>query len=293
MKKKQTKITTDVVQKFPNGNKPPIELAKLIDIFRLIKPNTEIPNFNDIFEFIRDRRRTKTVGDEPIISVGTPGLKFKKICGRNYFYWDWWAIRAAWRWTLVRSRNSDQWGVKDLIAYILNILPQELERKEVDAYKLLIEYTYQYDIVRKIIKGKDYLINQPKNKEQAKYKYPLEMEKTLSRLRELMPINIDHPDQNFLNVESEYKALSLEGTGAILKIVSHVSLTDDGRLNFRNSPIIELLKIIKIDRLRICEICNHIYWAYRLNAQTCSIKCADARRQRNYRKSKGGTNDTL
>jgi hypothetical protein len=34
------------------------------------------------------------------------------------------------------------------------------------------------------------------------------------------------------------------------------------------------------DRIRICEVCGHVFWAFRLDSQTCSRQCSDVRRQR-------------
>ena len=52
-------------------------------------------------------------------------------------------------------------------------------------------------------------------------------------------------------------------------------------------PLIETaLKGVSSDRLRICLICEKIFWASRLDSYACSKKCNSVRRVRNLRKKK-------
>ncbi len=46
----------------------------------------------------------------------------------------------------------------------------------------------------------------------------------------------------------------------------------------------ELIGHFEADRLRICEICNRLFWAKRKESKTCSAKCFNNFRQQLYRK---------
>lgn len=39
----------------------------------------------------------------------------------------------------------------------------------------------------------------------------------------------------------------------------------------------------EIDRLRVCEVCERVFWAVRKDSKTCSAQCANRLRVRNYR----------
>ncbi|HEV2882846.1 MAG TPA: hypothetical protein VGX24_16340 [Pyrinomonadaceae bacterium] len=50
-----------------------------------------------------------------------------------------------------------------------------------------------------------------------------------------------------------------------------------------NTVFFEAIKGIDPDRLRICEVCSHIFWAKRKDAETCSPNCLNVLRQRRFR----------
>lgn len=65
-----------------------------------------------------------------------------------------------------------------------------------------------------------------------------------------------------------------------------LNFSDDGKIEFRSNPLIELLQGRNSDRLRICPICDFIFWAYRNNQKWCSTKCKDVHFQRERRQDK-------
>lgn len=74
------------------------------------------------------------------------------------------------------------------------------------------------------------------------------------------------------------RALILTYIKGAMTIVLH----PNNSIGLGTSPF-ELFAIDDQQRLKSCEMCNKIFWAYRLDAHTCSEKCANRRRQRNYR----------
>lgn len=63
-----------------------------------------------------------------------------------------------------------------------------------------------------------------------------------------------------------------------------VFIGENNRVNVESrSPIFDAIEGIDADRLRICQICGHIFWASRKNSQGCSKLCVNALYQRNLR----------
>lgn len=57
----------------------------------------------------------------------------------------------------------------------------------------------------------------------------------------------------------------------------------EGKISFQLTEIISLLDGLEADRLRICKICNNIFWAFRKDAQGCSVQCNQTYRTRKWR----------
>lgn len=57
----------------------------------------------------------------------------------------------------------------------------------------------------------------------------------------------------------------------------------DGKITFQTDKVIRALEGIDIKRLRICEVCNRIFWANRLEKIGCSDKCNQTLRTRRKR----------
>jgi len=74
--------------------------------------------------------------------------------------------------------------------------------------------------------------------------------------------------------------------------VGHLSLlvmpaiTRDNKIAWKsNTNIRDITQGMEADRLRVCEVCNHIFWAYNKNSETCSKPCLNILRQRKYLKA--------
>lgn len=65
---------------------------------------------------------------------------------------------------------------------------------------------------------------------------------------------------------------------------SSVNLTVvEGKITFQTTDIIRLLEGLESSRLRLCKVCNNIFWAFRRDAQGCSVQCNQTYRTRKWR----------
>ena len=61
-------------------------------------------------------------------------------------------------------------------------------------------------------------------------------------------------------------------------------ITEDNKIEVTsNTAFFEIIRGIEADRLRVCEVCNRIFWAKRKDAETCSPNCLNVLRQRRFR----------
>ncbi len=67
-------------------------------------------------------------------------------------------------------------------------------------------------------------------------------------------------------------------------LIIHYYIDEVGKISFGNSDFIKALSGADAARLKICPICDDIFWARRIEAQTCSTKqCSNNFHQRNLR----------
>lgn len=59
----------------------------------------------------------------------------------------------------------------------------------------------------------------------------------------------------------------------------------DKKICISPDSVLGSISNLNLTRLRICRICRKVYWAYRLDAQTCSQKCAQTYRTRKWREN--------
>lgn len=68
-------------------------------------------------------------------------------------------------------------------------------------------------------------------------------------------------------------------------IPATISITPQGKALAKSDlKLLNAINSIEFDRLRVCEICNQIFWANYKNSFTCSTPCLNALRQRRHRK---------
>lgn len=93
---------------------------------------------------------------------------------------------------------------------------------------------------------------------------------------------IVHSTNDLENIGKSRSFEHIDERAPIILEVS-VNLSKDGKINFLNNKIAEALQGIPAERLRFCPICNHIFWAYRLDQNWCSKKCSDVHFQKQRR----------
>jgi predicted nucleic acid-binding Zn ribbon protein len=61
-------------------------------------------------------------------------------------------------------------------------------------------------------------------------------------------------------------------------------ISEDNKIEIMSNTFFpEVIRGIEADRLRLCEVCDHIFWAKRKDAETCSPNCLNVLRQRRFR----------
>jgi hypothetical protein len=73
-----------------------------------------------------------------------------------------------------------------------------------------------------------------------------------------------------------------------LERYSHLSfvrlkINDQGKLTFILPELVDILEGVEASRIKICRICENIYWAGRIDQPTCSKKCGQTLRVRRWR----------
>jgi len=63
-------------------------------------------------------------------------------------------------------------------------------------------------------------------------------------------------------------------------------LSDKGKLRIETSPFLTMLNGIQADRIRICPVCEKLFWAGRLDKSACGELCAGTLRQRRLRENR-------
>lgn len=64
-------------------------------------------------------------------------------------------------------------------------------------------------------------------------------------------------------------------------------IADDNTLRLEQTDLMKIIDGVNLERIRSCEICQRIFWAKRIESQTCSKKCLNALGARKHRQ-KGG-----
>jgi hypothetical protein len=79
--------------------------------------------------------------------------------------------------------------------------------------------------------------------------------------------------RNIINIFQQFKECNNpEGTGALNKPLQTIGFNPDTTLNLSGFEVIEILKRnnIPIERVRVCPICQDIFWAKRKESPACS-----------------------
>jgi hypothetical protein len=63
-------------------------------------------------------------------------------------------------------------------------------------------------------------------------------------------------------------------------------LSDKGKLRVEISPFLTMLNGMEADRIRVCPVCEKLFWAGRLDKSACTELCSGALRQRKLRENR-------
>lgn len=88
-------------------------------------------------------------------------------------------------------------------------------------------------------------------------------------------------------IKDEFKPFGYIPVGSnLLQISMPVIGIENGEFYFILNSFISALKGVKANRLRVCPICDRVFWAYRLSSYGCSKQHSTAIRTREYRERK-------
>lgn len=132
--------------------------------------------------------------------------------------------------------------------------------------------------------------------------YPLLFEAIFNRGDDDSPVELfpyqrlveyDHLRRDFLSIVYSLKGFQeyrfdkekmpfptrhcLQGTAVIFDV------DEKARIDFQNGPLTGVLQGVDARRLRQCDVCQKVFWAYRLNQKWCSTTCKSAHFQRERR----------
>jgi hypothetical protein len=66
----------------------------------------------------------------------------------------------------------------------------------------------------------------------------------------------------------------------------HLVVNEDNEFAVSESPLLEAIVGVSVDRIRSCAICGRIFWAPRINSECCQEKCRKTYNQQNSRKNR-------
>ncbi|HEY8559484.1 MAG TPA: hypothetical protein VIL74_03700 [Pyrinomonadaceae bacterium] len=233
--------------------KPSKELIDLLERDRIIPPNVRLFGTWEMLETIWKRVREETINNPVYQIVKNAGRENHAVLNKKV---DREALKRTWEATFEYSKEG---GYDDLVKYILDKFPPEKGYEFFDWIFAFNEFVIARHTLVTIVRSAKDLSNFGKMSE---------FEYFSSRTRELSNrLAFRDPRTNYV------------------PLLTHVgvSLSADGTIDFLNDPVVKALHKAPIDRLRFCPICDHIFWAYRLNQRWCSKKCADIHFQKQRR----------
>jgi hypothetical protein len=92
---------------------------------------------------------------------------------------------------------------------------------------------------------------------------------------------IEH--RHLLNGLCKFSGLPDRPLPYLIQTNTRFLLDNEGRICIKSDKIVEALNGVYLKRIRICEICNRIFWANRKDSKTCSKPCLNNYQQRQFR----------
>lgn len=237
------------------NNEPPEILRHMLMLGKLAPAKTfsldHIPSVPDVPELIKIEMQRASLRPEFIFVRENPdGTKDFERDYTKTNEWQLIAIKAVWN-SIVEE--AEEQGYRKIIDYVLRSFPKE-NFAEIDWLRFFDQETKGLQTIRSVVESLQVFDSGKKR----------------------------HGDITSVRLNSKNEIVE-EKFIVPIKMDLQISFTKKRRLDPFVDPVFKALCDIDLDRLRICSICDHIFWAYRLDAQTCSVKCANTRRQRKYR----------
>lgn len=100
---------------------------------------------------------------------------------------------------------------------------------------------------------------------------------------------------HFVNVRDEVREIAIRAehykTGRTFTYLTDLSQSvtfgvENGKICFKTNSVFEAFSGVDVERVKICELCDKVFWASRIDASCCSKECAHNLRNRIYRGNK-------
>jgi hypothetical protein len=247
-------VTTENKEILKN-NEPPEILRHMLLLGRLAPAKTfsldHTPMVPDVPELIKmERHRASLRPEFNFFGEHSDGTKYFERDNTKIDEWLLIGTKAAWN-RIVEA--AEEGGYGEIIDYVLCSFPKE-DFAEIDWLRFFDQETKRLQTIRSVVESLQVFDSRKKR----------------------------HGDITSVRLNSKNEIVE-ERFIVPVKIDLQISFTKTRRLDPYGDPVFKALCDIDLDRLRICSICDHVFWAYRQDAQTCSVKCANTRRQRKYR----------
>lgn len=109
-----------------------------------------------------------------------------------------------------------------------------------------------------------------------------EMYEEYFRLRTEFASIVSHLEQ-FRKYDFDKSKIPFNTAFNLSTVAATFDFDENGKVTFQNSFLIQALEGADVRRLRLCDVCQAVLWAYRSNTRFCSKKCADVYFQRQQR----------
>lgn len=238
----------------------PQQLKEMLDLIRLVPPNTFLFNLVEMYE--------KNIAEEQ-----EKGELIPFIFGNT---------RSAYLENVFRQVFPDRSPLAALQRY-LEHTPEEFQDFIMRPPEYLAYLTLGKDMMGDDVLGPDELCpaEPAELTESDKFNWAMSKYTSFHTIRESLQALVRHLDS-----ERKIK-LAARGTGYLslgwfpLTLTTTIERGSDGKL--RTTGLASLLGTFDDSRLRTCQICEHIFWAKRKDSKTCGRRCLNVFNVREYR----------
>ena len=243
----------------------PEALKRIIELVRVIPPDADLPDFEKVYQrFMADFNQRPDIEEiykhiEEIYNQ-QENRKIIEYDGSNKSEW---AIRGVF---YIKAIDECLWQLPDkLNQYILTKASNRarkwfLVKRDINSViSLPICKVIEYKIFRELRRDLRQIVNYFERRRKGNF-FPVSSSKFYSA--DGMPFEL--PQVRQVN-QIEYSNNKF-----------HMAQTEE-------AVLADAINNVDGDRIRACEICNHVFWANRKDSETCSPMCFNTLRQRRHR----------